>query len=275
VGNIEIKEKVFESSKLLPENFQLSFVRNPPPTQICGTKTSLLISAFSYRISKFNSCFMSLPIVGLGIERALNMTNSLVTTQKTDPACYAYLLAALALGLLHCGELKNAKLWYIKMNNALKPCYIEERVEVVYAHVLISWFCLTTSLRNEFKRHCGFARVLIECGDILIPNDLLKAYMLSFFGQQLSSSMMLPGFQAEGIHIFLSQFFVTPEVFFKIFPNLHNFIREMQEEKVSLDAKQCLDLESKDTLAKLFKAGGAVPMTIISFPGKYFPKSCI
>jgi len=52
--------------------------------------------------------------------------------------------------------------------------------------------------------------------------------------------MMLPGFQAEGMHIFLADFFVNPDVFFHIFPNIHNFIHKYKMKRILLMQKSAL-----------------------------------
>ena len=127
-----------------------------------STKLSIFISSFIFRTNKINASLVNLSLIQKGINE-IDQDNLWPKRPRDENlklsqfigyrASRAYLLAVLALGSLQCGALEEhqTEAWYKQMHRALKPCYEDEREEVIFAHVQIADFCRVTALSHEFE----------------------------------------------------------------------------------------------------------------------------
>jgi len=148
------------------------------------------------------------------------------------------------------------------MHRALKPCYEEERAEVIHAHIVIAFFCKVTSLKHEFIKHSGYARVLLGCLDCNAPAYVhsKKAFSFVTFGALLTNST-LPHFQMEALKYVQCRYFEKQEDFFGRFPKLNTCIELFHGQNVF--HAQGIDPEFQDAAKQFFETEGTVPFTLL------------
>jgi len=250
------------------ENIVMALINRNPSFPIFGTKTNLFVSSFVFRFRLMNESFVHLPL----IQRVVGKFNSSIFTASkswevctqtsivVELAAQAYFIAAVALGSIQTNlfQADSARLWYKKMNNFLKRCYQAEEAEVITAHVLIAHFCQLTSLTHEFKKHSGFARVLLGCSEYEIPEYLRQGHRFVVLSTQLNSSI-LPAIQSEVVKCLQFRHFCSAEEFIQRFP----FINALAQSQYPDDLLQKADREVIDSAKDCFQVGGTVPICML------------
>jgi len=164
----------------------------------------------------------------------------------TDPAFLTYLDAATALEAFRSGKIPHGmqKELYRKMNSSLRPCYYEERNEVIRAHLLISFFCLVTGQNCEFKKHRGFARTLLKSMET-ISSELFEFKQVHFILEfrESAPSLFMQSAGAEFLQVFQEKFTITTEFFREEYPCLQAFYMHPGnvEKHVQLECKEAFD----------------------------------
>jgi len=241
-----------------------------PSVKLAGTKLSSVITTFVLRARKINASFVDLSLIqkaldGIALVTTVSPRNFVRT--GLDPASTAYLLAVLAHGSLLHGDFEEqaAALWYQKMNSVLKPCYEDERVEAISAHLLIAEFCQLTALNREFKKHKGFARVLLTCSDRKFPDILKTIYCIVALRKQLMGLAVL---QTEAFQFFRLRFSMSQEVFCEHFPTLQKYIKSQHQ--LNPANKTATDSEALEFLYRTFWAGKTAVSIMCSFTSNIF-----
>jgi len=159
-----------------------------------------------------------------------------------DPACQSYLLAASALGSLQSGDFKDGfqTAFYKDMNSSLKPCYYDERDEVIWAHLLIAFYCLLTSQNYEFKKHRGFARTLLECSTQPISYQLKQAYFLVDFSESRIAPLLYES-EATLLDLCVQQISTNHENLKKMYPYICGYF--LNNRRIQLDSAYRLGLQ--------------------------------
>jgi len=153
--------------------------------------------------------------------RGLNGPDNMQTS-LTEKASLAYVFAAVGIGALtenlFCSSLMERN--YQRMKNALKGCFGVESEEVIFAHLAISQFCRLTGRSHEYKKHSGFARVLMNvCGNS-VSDRIKKTFSSVILGYEMAS---VKGFEAVVIDSICSTASISSEDFALKFPCLHAY----------------------------------------------------
>jgi len=246
----------------------------PSDSILCGTEMDRFLHTFVSRTKDFCSPMVNLNIIQKAVfeinSRQSSPVHGIVVQKQSsaDHAGYAYFLASVSLGSLQSGFFhpEYQRLQYHKMNKALRKCYQDECVEVILAHLAIATFCYTASLHHEYKRHCGFATVLMKClQDVNLVELLKSAYYFVVFAEQL------PKLVESGnllLSIFMKNFAILPLDFQSAFPNLSVFLREDASNHKPVDT---LELDDIGEVHKMMKAGTNANITgVMLASAKFF-----
>jgi len=225
-----------ESSNSGDENCPLPILFGYPTNTLGGSQVNRFLSTFVTRTPRSGEPLVDIQLIQQAVEKVTAGTlerkymlssshcNDTHLRQKlaTDRACHAYLIAAIAIGSLQAGYLHHGMEmeYYRKMNKALKPCHDQEQPEVILAHLAIASFCRKTGLSHEFKKHSGFAEVLLKCCTEGVPENVQKVYNYVVYAYELYAALQYPGTEVAILQTFLSQFAISGEEFLGLFPNI-------------------------------------------------------
>jgi len=212
-------------------------------TAIEGTKLQQYIDCFVSRTKKSTPHLVQVQFLQNAV------SNFFSENASADNACRTYLFAAAAIGSMQLGEFHGGmqRKMYAKLNKMLRPCYHQERVEVVAAHLLIAYFCFFTAQQQEYIKHSGFSRVLLGCLEKRVTFSLQSAQFSVIIINELQL-LSQAGLTHKILNLLLTKFSISVELFEKAYPHLNMFF-----------CKTCL-ADSKETLTK--RAGsnvGALP----------------
>lgn len=270
-----------EFSKLLLENLTEDIVNNGSPSQhlrthiefplsplsLEGTKLNIFVSTFVCRMKTFCDSVVDVEAV----QRAI-FCAQYRRAQARDinfQASKAYFLAVIGIGSLLVGDIPGGE-WcsdlYHAMNSAIKPCYQQERENVILGHLAIALFCNLTGQLHEFMRHSGFARVLLNCckEDATVSHNLEPGYFFVVFVRSYLFTLKNCTW-FETLHIFLSQFSLDSKTFAMDFPLMASFADR------AADHCEHLDRDCEYAMDVSLKAGGNVSLAVVVFiSSKYF-----
>jgi len=244
---------------------QLQIVRFPAPEFFCGKATGLFIGSFVSRTSKSFESIVDLNL----IQKTINWLSFCLPNEKGnttgkkvfDPACQAYFLAAVAMGVLQTGHFKKGIVnsLYKKMHSTLKPCYEDERHENILAHLLIAHFCRLTAQTHEYRKHSGYARVLLKYSESVISTKTRTASMGVIFSEQLHSLACVIDIEIiKVVHVQLCSKLSRAQFYHK-FSCLVDFVRASSNKMKS----DLLDSELKEAIQQVSQASNMGLMAYI------------
>jgi len=256
-------EKSSEHS-IIPHTFhptQTNVHHSIPETFVVGTKLNLFLSAFATRTLKACVPLVDLPLIQKAVSRLSQPSN--------DPACLTYFLTAVRLGSLQTDDFQPEMQhkYYQVLEASLKPCYGEERPDVISAHLLLAFFCLATSQKQGFIKHTGFAKVLLSVLEYQVPDRLKQACHLVINGSQLPLFTVC-GVDKALVQIFLAHFSINPNIFCEAFPYITKMMNKSSNLLFGAEPAQSMSAEFNLALHGMFQGSPAFAIPLMT--ARYF-----
>jgi len=198
-------------------------------------KLNSLLSSFKSKTTSLHSAFVHFPL----IQRALWPENDntfldsygTLPLQQNDPACWTYFLAALGLGALQSENFQPEMqiINYQAMETSFKTCCGDERMEVIWAHLLVALFCFVTFQKISFEKHSNLANILVNCATCNISFEAKQAHVMLLFFAQLPL-LSCSAIEMEMLGLFYQNFAICPEELNSRFPHIACYFSSLIQE---------------------------------------------
>jgi len=230
--------------------------------QLVGTKINEFLSTFVKRTKGSFACLVELSIIQKAVE-LLPFVRGDLGAIITDPACWAYFLAAVRVGSLQSDqfEVGQQQKYYESMALSLQSSNEMGRIEVILAHLLVAFFCFSTEQTTYFEKHCGFAKKLLDSLHFNVPNQVQSCFFIVAHG---SKQLLIPPSMLESglLKIFLSKFSVDPENFRDSFPYFSFFMNSSFES--NLNISEAVDEELFPSMLAIFQGSPPIAMLLMT-----------
>jgi len=281
-GNIQKTPSILNRSKQTDsEKYCDSFVEVRHAiveSELVGTKINVFLFSFVKRTGGAMECLVDLSL----IQKAVGMLSFFQRSDQnmswgcgysdSDPACWTYFLAAIRLGSLQSDdfEVELQKRYYQTMESSFKSCYGEERREVILAHLLVAFFCFSTSQTSAFVKHCGFAKALLDSLNFNVPDQTRNSYFVVAHG--IRQLLIPPSILESGLlRLFLSYFSINPLDFSNGYPLFSAFMNSSFE--ITFNSTEAVDADFRPCLLAIFQ--GSPPVATLLMTVRFFQKALV
>jgi len=246
-----------------------------PENQLVGTEIHVLLYTFVTRTRRGFDYLVDVSVIQRAVEMLpylqLTKENGVVNCGKipVDEACWTYFLACVRLGSLQMGHLEVGlqekyceSLWL-----SIRARCGEERVEVILAHLLVAFFCISTKQTTSYKKHCGFAKALLESLSFSVPENVNKSFLVisyAYLSPSIPQNLIESGF----LQMFLDKFSFDPETFRNIFPFFSAFMNSRFDS--NFNSSHALDTQFAPALMVIFE--GSLPAAMLLMTVRFFQK---